>query len=111
MSVSAQTLLADLSGMTVDRLKLTIRRMNETAGTHLKLSGLKQELVRLPSLFFVHAMLILAPRSTSESATSSRFRRVRTTSPSTSGSRLSSTSARTGESSHRLFIQKRANVL
>lgn len=72
--------------MTVDRLKLTIRRMNETAGTHLKLSGLKQELVRPPAGFDV-AVLILAPRSTSESETSSLFRRARTTSPSTFGSR------------------------
>jgi len=38
--------MRDLGSMTVDRLKKTITRFNESFGSHLRLNGLKNDLVR-----------------------------------------------------------------
>ena len=35
--------------MTVDKLKMSLRKLNEAFASHLKYSGLKSELVRGPS--------------------------------------------------------------
>ncbi|ORY59876.1 PINIT domain-domain-containing protein [Leucosporidium creatinivorum] len=44
MSADTNSMIADLQGMKVDQLKLTIRRLNETCAMHLRISGVKSDL-------------------------------------------------------------------